>query len=458
MSKPGAEQTTQVKQDTTARLWAAQGLIRVAEQFPLVEPPPPEADAALSGMSPADRALALAIYRTTVQRWFTLQHLLEQHLSKQIRRLEPSMQAVLMSGAAQLVFFDRLPAYAVVDESVRLAHQLIRPNAKSMVNAVLRKVDRLMSKAKRVDQWTPDASLIPLPGGGAIQLPDAVLPPAAPLDKHLVVATSMPLRMVREWHQRWGDEQTIQQCLQTIQNPPTTIAVESPFEPGAHGNHIKPHHIDNTVTWQGPSELLRDFLAQQPARRVQDAASVLPVQSTRDMQPKTILDYCAGLGTKTRQLALLHPDAQITATDTHPGRRETLREVAEDLPNVRVIDPEQADDQTYDLILLDVPCSNTGVLARRPEARYRFSQQSLGELVKLQREIINKAKAWLAPAAGNDAGLLLYATCSIEPPENHNQIKKLLRTGGELLHEHQRMPSGIGDTYTDGSYHALVRL
>ena len=96
------------------------------------------------------------------------------HLSKQVRRLEPGMQAVLMSGAAQLVFFDRLPAYAVVDESVRLAHQLVRPNAKSMVNAVLRKVDRLVGKTKRVPTWQPDPRLIPLATGGAIQLPEDV--------------------------------------------------------------------------------------------------------------------------------------------------------------------------------------------------------------------------------------------------------------------------------------------
>ncbi|MEO0475108.1 MAG: hypothetical protein AAF085_03930, partial [Planctomycetota bacterium] len=109
--------------------------------------------------------------------------------------------------------------------------------------------------------------------------------------------------------------------------------------------------------------------------------------------------------------------------------------------------------RAYDLILLDVPCSNTGVLARRPEARYRYTQQTLGELVKLQREIIEQARNWLATD-----GLMLYSTCSIEPPENQNQIKKLLRTGGEKLHEHQQLPSGSGDTYTDGSYHALVRL
>ena len=449
MSKAGKPPKNEHAQGGTARLWAAERLMRVAEQFPAVEPP----DNDLSGLSSADAALALAIYRTTVQRWFTLQHLLEMHLSKQVRRLEPGMQAVLMSGAAQLVFFDRLPAYAVVDESVRLAHQLVRPNAKSMVNAVLRKVDRLVGKTKRVPTWQPDPRLIPLATGGAIQLPEDVLPPAAPLDKHLVVATSMPLRLVREWLQRWGEEKATQLCLQSITNPPTTIAVESPFEPGPHGAHIVAHEIDHAVVWQGPSEAMADFLAQHPNRRVQDAASLLAVQSTSDLQPQSVLDYCAGQGTKTRQLALLHGEAKITATDTHPGRRNALETATESLANVNVVGPDDAGRQQYDLILLDVPCSNTGVLARRPEARYRYTQQTLGELVKLQRQIIDQAKSWLLPN-----GLLLYSTCSIEPPENQNQAKRLVKQGAELLHEHQQFPTAGVSTYTDGSYHALLKL
>lgn len=449
MSKQTLEQANEQAQGVNARRWAAERLLRVAEQFPLVEPP----DNDLSGLSSADAALALAIYRTTIQRWFTLQHLLEKFLSKQVRRLEPPMQAVLMSGAAQLVFFDRLPAYAVVDESVRLAHQFVRPNAKSMVNAVLRKVDRMVSKANRVSAWSPDSRLIPLPDGGAIALPEGTLPPAEPLDKHLVVATSVPLRLVREWINRWGDEKATQLCLHAIQNPPTTVVVESPFEPGSYRPHCTPHQQDGLITWQGPSQALHEFAALHPARRVQDAASVLAVQSTHELKPKAILDYCAGLGTKTRQLARLHPDAKIVATDTHPGRRDALRSATASIENVSVIEPDQAGDQKYDLILLDVPCSNTGVLARRPEARYRYSQQTLGELVKLQRTIIEQAREWLAAD-----GLLLYSTCSIEPPENQNQIKRLVKQGAQALHEHQQFPSGTGDTYTDASYHALVRI
>lgn len=450
MSK-AADEKPNKGQPGSARLWAADRLALVAEQFPLVEPP----DNDLSGLSPADAALALAIYRTTVQRWFTLQQILEKYLSKQLRRLEPSMQAVLLSGAAQLVFFDRLPSYAVIDESVGLARKLVRDNASGMANAVLRQVDRLMKSAQRQCQWSPDASLIPMPGGRAIRFPQPVMPAPDKLDKHLAAATSVPLRLVKEWIQRWGPEQATQLCLQAIENPPTTLAVEDGFDLASNESLCEPHALAGSVVWAGNSEDLGPFLDAHPQRRVQDAASTMAVETTRGRLPSgaVILDYCAGLGTKTRQLAITHPDATIYATDTHPGRRETLREVAEGLQQVHVIDPGQAGEKRYDLVLLDVPCTNTGVLARRPEARYRYTQQSLGELVKLQREIVQAATAWVKPG-----GLLLYSTCSIEPPENRKQGERVVRQGGELLHEHQQMPAGSGATYTDGSYHALVRV
>lgn len=448
MSKPATPRKPEAALDS-ARYWAAIRLMRVAEQFPKLDPP----DLDLEGLSQPDRALALAIYRTTVQRWFTLQCIVERYLSKQTQRLEPGMQAVLMTGAAQLVFLDRLPAYAVVDEGVRLARQLVRPNAAGMVNAVLRQIDRLVSGGKRVKHWTPAADMVPLPGGGALKLKEAVLPEPVPLDKHLVAATSMPLRLVREWVQRWGEAEAIKLCLQGIENPPTTIAVEQPFHLKPHREVCRPHEREGFVVWDGTAEEMRSFLEGHSHRRVQDVASSKAIASTAEHQPATILDYCAGMGTKTRQLALLHPDARIDATDTHAGRRETLRASTAGLDNVRVIEPDQAGLEQYDLVLLDVPCTNTGVLARRPEARYRFSQQVLGELVKLQREIVETASAWVKPG-----GLLLYSTCSIEPPENRKQVDRRLRQGGELLHEHQQMPQGSGETYSDASYHALVRI
>lgn len=432
----------------SARRWAAERLARVAQHFPDLQPP----DNDLAGLSPADAGLALAIYRTSVQRWLTLQPILESFLSKQLRLLEPSMQAVLIQGAAQLVFFDRLPSYAVVDESVRLAHAMVRPNATGMVNAVLRKVDRVFKGAQQTETWKPDPHLIPLPGGKALRLQQPVMPDTQPIDKHLVAATSVPLRLVREWLGRWGEEKTISLCLQTIEQPPTTIAVEAGFAIDLHKDVCWPHAREGFVTWAGPNEKLAPFLAEHPDRRVQDVASSLAVEATRAYPIETILDYCAGQGTKTRQLALTHPRARIDATDVQQARREALRTTAKSLANVRVIEPNQAGDALYDMVLLDVPCSNTGVLARRPEARYRYSQQSLGELVKLQREILEQAIAWVKPG-----GMVLYSTCSIEPPENRKQVDKRVRKGAELLAEHQQWPAGSSAGYTDGSYHALMR-
>ncbi len=430
-------------------MWAAQRLTRVAEQFPHVDPP----DMDLAGLSPADTALALAIYRTSIQRWFTLQTVIERFLSKQARRLEPAMQAVLTSGAAQLLLMDRLPAYAVVDESVELTRKLVRPNAAGMANAVLRQIVRLVSASKRIDAWTPAPANIPLPGGSALQLPEALLPPIDTLDKHLVAATSMPLRLVRDWIERWGIDQTTQLCLHSIENPPTTLAVERDFDSLSHKDLCLPHKAAGFVQWIGPADALAQFASGHPDRRVQDVASSLAVESTRGQQPGTILDYCAGMGTKTRQLAQLHPSARIDATDTHPGRRQTLRAATANLPNVRVVEPDQLGNERYGLVLLDVPCSNTGVLARRPEARYRYSQQALGELVQLQRQIIDQAANWTTPG-----GLLLYSTCSVEPPENTKQTLRRLKQGGQLLTEHQQLPNGTSDSYTDGSYHALIRV
>lgn len=321
----------------SARGWAVDQLTRVAEQFPQVEPPVQD----LAGLSPSDAALALAIYRTTVQRWFTLRAVVQPLVSKQVQLLDPAMQAVLLSGAAQLVFFDRLPAYAVVDEAVELTRQRVRANASGMANAVLRKVARLVSGAKRIEQWSPDPCLIPLPGGGALRLPKPVLPQASPLDKHLVAATSMPLRLVREWLSRWGETQAAKLCVHGIENPPTTISVEPGFDLTASGfaDDCQPHEHAGFVVWRGEHQAIGKFLAGHPDRRVQDVASSLAVSATAGHQPKRILDYCAGMGTKTRQLAQIHPQAQIDATDTHPGRRDTLAQAVAGMEQVQVVDP-----------------------------------------------------------------------------------------------------------------------
>lgn len=450
--KPGTEQKPSAPPTgtTSARLWVARALTEPAQRFPDLDPPLLDQ----GELTPADAALGLAIYRTTIQRWLTLEHLLDRFLTQKLRKLEPEMQAVLLSSAAQLVFLDRLPDYAVVDQAVGIAKKHVRPGAAGMVNAVVRKVARIVQSHDTQTPWAPARNALPLPGGGTLTLKQNALPDTADFVSHLAVATSTPRPLIKHWLEKHDEQAVTALCLHALENPPTVVVVEDGFDFDAPAEDWSRHERPGFIVWRGKREALASFLGLSPDRRVQDVASVASCLPTAGLAPKTILDYCAGRGTKTRQLARMHPGAIVYATDTHPGRRAELAEATAGLENVQVIEPADAGSRSYDLVVLDVPCTNTGVLARRPEARYRYSQLTLGQLVTVQREIVQLATPWV-----NAGGHLLYCTCSTEKAENQNQAAKLTRaTGGELIAEDAILPGGRGDSYTDGSYHALVRL
>jgi len=445
----------------TARWWVAKSLADAAELFPVLKPTVLDA----AGLEPREARLALAIYRTVMQRWLTLEYLLDQHLRQPMHRLEPGLRGVLLSGAAQLIFFDRLPAHAVVNESVELAKSLVRPGAGGLTNSVLR---RLSTSVDRVysGPWQPGRDRLPV-DEGCLKLCDGLLPSPDRLDEYLSIATSHPWGLVKRWIDQFGQDQATVICVAGVRTPPTIVAVEDSWtgSPLAEGDpQYEPHAAAGFVVWRDSYEALKAFLQGHPARRVQDPASAQPVASTAGLWPACGMDYCAGRGTKTRQLAGLHPQAKIIATDASPDRMADLRGAFRGHRTIRVVGleavrsacpPPPAPEGGADLLVLDVPCSNTAALARRPEARYRFSPNSLASLVKLQRRIIKEALCLLKPG-----GYLLYSTCSLEAQENQHQARWITQhhSVARVVHESQTLPGGSGTAYHDGSYHALLQL
>ena len=430
----------------SARRVAVQALIPAVRRFPdlpLLEPD-------LSGLSSADAALALAIHRTVLQRWLTLDHLIARQLKSPLRRLDPPTHAVLLTAAAQLLFFDRLPAYAVIDQSVQLAKSLANPRSAGLVNAVSRKLAELLVETSP-QPWQPAADRLPAADGSTLRLAGPLLPKPDNLLAHLVVATSHPLPLLQRWFKQLGKTAATQLALHGLQNPPTFIVEDERPRP-----------------WEGNRQELSDWLAQDPRRRVQDPASLASVAAAAKLQPPpaTVLDLCAGRGTKTRQLRAVFPDARVTAHDPDDARRADLQTI----PDIQVAAP--AANQRFDLVVLDVPCSNTGVLARRPGARYRATPASLASLQDLQRQIIDRALTHTSPGKH-----LLYCTCSLDDAENQEMAQYLLtqRPGSKLQTQGTVFPSGV-DTppdqiiaspapdpepaggYHDGSYHALIML
>jgi len=432
------------------RAIATERVAALAERFPDLGP----GDA----LRPAP-PLARAIEQEVRRRWLTLEAVLASVLDRsEPRRLEPRLRSVLLVGAAQLLLLEGEPDHAVVDEAVSWASARIRRGAGSLANAVLRGVaslraERLPAADPSVRAFHDRRDLIPLADGSAWRLASPILPEEA-IDR-LAAQTSHGRELLLHWTSAHGFAATVRLAAHGLMVPPLVVAGELGEDP-----RLAPHDRGGFRIWTGPIDELAGFLARHPAARVQDPGSAAPVEATRMLRPRRILDLCAGRGTKTRQLAAIHPDAEIVAVEPNERRRRDLEALAagELAGRLRVLPQSRLAELagSIDLALLDVPCSNTAVLPRRPEARYRFSRRSLEELARLQRDIAVAASPLLAPS-----GAVLYATCSLEPAENERQAAWIAdRLDRPRRAAEVRLPKGVpGEEprhYEDGGFHALL--
>lgn len=410
-----------------------------------------------SGLSSLDAAFAHAIYDAVIRRWFTLEFIVRGALDGNYDSLEPPVKSALLGGVAQLLLLDRVPMHAAVNESVNWAKWARSRGAGGLVNAVLRRVvERVLRDQHRrvVPQWTDARNLLPLADGTALDLGDVKLP-EDPLER-LAVATGHPLPLLKSWAEQFGQDRTQAIALHDLMNPPTILNIgrTPPTSVNCSAHQRSGHGVFN-----GSREELTATLAQHPDVWVQDPASSGAIESIAHLKPKLILDLCAGQGTKTRQLARTFPQARIIAGDTDRRRLARLAESVGNDDRVTVSDLRSIARQqsgTADLILLDVPCTNTGVLARRVEARYRCGADQTQRMISTQKDILANAELLLKPG-----GTILYATCSLEREENESIIDWAVSSGRFTASDVRReFPTGVpgaGDsTYTDGAFSALL--
>ena len=360
-------------------------------------------------------------------------------------------------GAAQLLLMERLPDHAVINESVELAKRRI-PRAAGLTNAVLRRVAAL--RAGKVDRpqfsqtpgTIPDREELPLCDGRALRLTEPVFA-EDPLAR-LAAQTSHPIDVLDRWSSRLGRAKAVELALHNLIHAPVIVAGLPPGLPWC-----TPHDESGFCVFAGDREALEGVLADHPTGLVQDPSVARAVEATAGLMPGLIIEVCAGKGTKTRQLAELHRQARIIATDAKPARRALLAKAFSGNDRVRVVEPDELLPLAgqADLVVVDVPCSNSAVLARRVEARYRIDEPTLGSLVDLQRQIVADAMRHLS-----DAGHFLYSTCSLEPEENRGQVDWVMRWHRMRLRRTASLvPRGLpGDPparYADGGFFALLQ-
>ncbi len=431
----------------TARDLVTSRIAARARRFPDLDLTPLDT----AGLDRRDAALAVAIDRAVARRWLTLVRVIESQLNRSWPSLQPQVQAALLVGTAQLVLLERLPDHAVINEAVQWTKVNAGAKPAGLVNAALRKVAAMRQQIvaehdpKRRDE-------LPLHDGRARRFGHRIFD-AEPLPR-LAQQTSHPVDLLKRWAERFGPQRSTELAQHSILRPPILVTA-----PAAAHRACEPHDEPGFGVFGGDHRELEALLEAHPSARVQDPAAAAAVNATADLRPKIIVDACAGKGTKARQLHETHPHARLMASDKNADRLATLRAVADRTDRLEVIEAGRMRDLVgrVDLLVLDVPCSNTGVLARRPEAKYRFGDDSLSQLVDLQRQIIADHLSLLA-----ESGHLLYSTCSLEPQENEAQAKWIVRWHGlRIQRENLRLPQGLPSEpsrrYTDGGYFALLQ-
>ena len=321
-------------------------------------------------LTPEDRNLATALVMGVLRWQIALDARIRTLLQRPDQRLAEPVATALRIGAFQLLHMDRIPPHAALSESVELCRAFGQPHATGMVNAILRKIAAAQKPSKRVFEST------------------------AAFAERL----GHPRWLVERWVATYDRDTALAICEADQQEP-----------------------SDSSVFNESGGDL-----------PVMDDGSRLVAELAAAAMPdaKRIWDCCAAPGGKTLILARRLPQAELHATDVSSKRTAQMqarlkRFTYAERVRCSVVDATAPakDDNLFDLILCDVPCTGTGTLAGNPEIRHRLRPEDLTRQAERQRAILKGALTRLAPG-----GRLIYSTCSLEPEENEQVVDAVLST------------------------------
>jgi 16S rRNA (cytosine967-C5)-methyltransferase len=401
-------------------------------------------EAELPSLAPGDRALCQELTYGVVRWQRTLDWLIARKTDG--RAQKAALQTLLRLGLYQMFWLDRIPDHAAVNETVALARQLGYGPQSGFINAVLRGGARERDETKRLLEELKTAQ----PGFGY----------------------SHPDWLCERWQKRWGTEK-LRQLLDWNNTPPRLFArintlrtdaaklLERWRGEGVEYDFVRRDWFEENLVFELKSHPALATLPsfQQGWFYVQDPGTLLAVHQLDPQPGGTVLDLCAAPGGKTTYIAqLMQNRGRLVAEDLNRIRLELLREncsrlgvaCAEFVCNSGIAVPELT--AQVDRVLVDVPCSNTGVMRRRVELRWRIRPEEIDRLRATQLELLHEGALQTKPG-----GRLIYSTCSLEPEENSGVVKEFLLRHPEfnLDRERELLPFVDG---VDGAYVATLRL
>jgi 16S rRNA (cytosine967-C5)-methyltransferase len=354
---------------------------------------------------------------------------------RRIENIDERARAVLRIGVYQLRYLTRVPAHAVVHESVETIRQLGAPRAAPFVNAVLRAVTR---------------------GGGSLDLPRRPHDDAA-RDRwiaYLTISVSHPAWLVERWLERYGAVNTEAWCLFNNRTPDVVIRPLPGFESSQLVESLRSRGLD-----AAPARYVTDAVRLAPGTvgrldapdleriHIQDEGSQLVARAVAVRPDERVLDLCASPGGKTLVMATdlgvqtAVTGAPLVAADHRAARvrllAQTLRRARLDVPIVRLDARESLPfGAVFDAVVVDAPCSGLGTVSRDPDLKWSRTPDQLAGFARDQVRMLRAAADSVCPG-----GRLVYATCSSEPEENAGVVDAFLATDGRFVLEPLSSPA-----------------
>ncbi|MBO5725844.1 MAG: 16S rRNA (cytosine(967)-C(5))-methyltransferase RsmB [Clostridia bacterium] len=389
-----------------------------------------------SDASDNDKALATALFYGVLDRRITLDYVLDSLTKTPFKKVNFFTAEVMRVGLYQIMYMDRIPNSAAVDEAVKMIKKSKEHRNSGFVNAVLR-------AAIRAEKLLPDGDSV----------------------KELSVIYSCPEWIVDEFIKDYGKEQTILLLNEFLKPSSTHLRVNTTkITPDEFLKLLDEKGIDavldepyGAVTLKSGANIEKMSLYKKGYFFVQDISSQRAVSVLAPKPNERVLDMCAAPGGKTFSMAcLMQNKGEIVSCDIHEHRVELIKNSALRL-GLNIVKPTLCDATQhsdnigkFDAILCDVPCSGFGIIGRKPDIKYKKADD-FAELENLQYSILNNAANYLA-----NNGRILYSTCTLRKNENEVVVNKFLDTHKdcELKYIHTFLPNIDG---TDGFFTALLQ-
>jgi 16S rRNA (cytosine967-C5)-methyltransferase len=406
----------------------------------------------------------------TLRNRYAIDTVITAFSNRPVEQITGNLLNIIRVAVFELIYSPGTPEYSIVNEAVEIAKPAGKNKQIGFINAVLRQITRhITDRQIQLNQANLKRTLPQSPTTGCqfdtCFLPDPAVQPA----DYFSTAFSLPKWLITDWLSEFGTEHTQQVCFASNRRPgiyirPNTLKTTTQ----ELAEKLSQAGIDATIERETEMIKLRSprAITELPgfAKGLFTVQDITASQAVRLLQPQPdwkIFDLCAAPGTKTTQLAEFTGDsAKIIATDIDGSRLKMVKENTSRLgiKSVSIIAYEQLEHQAveigpFDAVLLDVPCSNTGVLAKRIETRYRLNPKAIEQLTRTQMELLHKAvRLGVKPN-----GKICYSTCSIQTAENNRLIKKFLQKHSDFtLESEQLILPSVNESDRDGGYVAII--